>query len=214
MDIALLLFLIVLNGVLAMSEIALVSSRPSRLKKLADDGHAGARSALALQNEPSIFLSTVQVGITTVGILSGAIGEARLSAPLASWLSAFPLLAPYAGGLALTMVVVSVTYCSVVIGELVPKAPRTAGTGTCGFADCPADEPALAPGEPAGMAALVVVQPAAAAARCPPEQVVGHRRRDQGTDGPGCRSRRLSTPASRPSFPTYCAWTNSASAPS
>jgi putative hemolysin len=111
----------VLNGVLAMSEIALVSSRPSRLKKLADDGHAGARSALALQNEPSIFLSTVQVGITTVGILSGAIGEARLSAPLASWLSAFPLLAPYAGGLALTMVVVSVTYCSVVIGELVPK---------------------------------------------------------------------------------------------
>ncbi|MEF8700746.1 MAG: hemolysin family protein [Candidatus Accumulibacter sp. UW25] len=121
MDIALLLFLIVLNGVLAMSEIALVSSRPSRLKKLADDGHAGARSALALQNEPSIFLSTVQVGITTVGILSGAIGEARLSAPLASWLSAFPLLAPYAGGLALTMVVVSVTYCSVVIGELVPK---------------------------------------------------------------------------------------------
>jgi putative hemolysin len=121
MDIALLLFLIVLNGVLAMSEIALVSSRPSRLKKLADDGHAGARSALALQHEPSIFLSTVQVGITTVGILSGAIGEARLSAPLASWLNTFPVLAPYAGGLALTIVVVSVTYCSVVIGELVPK---------------------------------------------------------------------------------------------
>jgi putative hemolysin len=109
MDIALLLFLIVLNGVLAMSEIALVSSRPSRLKKLADDGHAGARSALALQHEPSIFLSTVQVGITTVGILSGAIGEARLSAPLASWLNTFPVLAPYAGGLALTIVVVSVT---------------------------------------------------------------------------------------------------------
>jgi putative hemolysin len=73
MDIALLLFLILLNGVLAMSEIAVVSSRQSRLKKLADDGSVGARSALALHHEPATFLSTVQVGITTVGILSGAI---------------------------------------------------------------------------------------------------------------------------------------------
>ncbi len=75
MDIALLLFLILLNGFLAMSEIAVISARQSRLKKLADDGHSGARAALALHHEPSNFLSTVQVGITTVGILSGASGQ-------------------------------------------------------------------------------------------------------------------------------------------
>ena len=74
MDLALLLFLILLNGVLAMSEIAVVSSRRSRLQMLADDGKPGAQSALALNHEPSGFLSTIQVGITTVGILSGAIG--------------------------------------------------------------------------------------------------------------------------------------------
>ena len=121
MDIALLLFLILLNGVLAMSEIAVVSSRQSRLKKLADDGSVGARSALALHHEPATFLSTVQVGITTVGILSGAIGEATLAAPLERWLSTFPSLAPYASGIAMTLVVFGVTYFSVVIGELVPK---------------------------------------------------------------------------------------------
>lgn len=121
MDIALLLFLILLNGVLAMSEIAVVSSRQSRLKKLADDGSIGARSALALHHEPATFLSTVQVGITTVGILSGAIGEATLAAPMARWLSTYPSLAPYASGIAMTLVVIIVTYFSVVIGELVPK---------------------------------------------------------------------------------------------
>ncbi len=121
MDIALLLFLILLNGVLAMSEIAVVSSRQSRLLKLADDGSAGARSALALHHEPSIFLSTVQVGITTVGILSGAIGEATLAMPLAEWLSQVPPLADHATGIALTLVVVVLTYLSVVVGELVPK---------------------------------------------------------------------------------------------
>ena len=121
MDIAILLFLILLNGVLAMSEIAVVSSRQSRLKKLADDGSVGARSALALHHEPATFLSTVQVGITTVGILSGAIGEATLAAPMARWLSTHPSLAPYASGIAMTLVVIIVTYFSVVIGELVPK---------------------------------------------------------------------------------------------
>ncbi|MBK7952980.1 MAG: HlyC/CorC family transporter [Candidatus Accumulibacter sp.] len=121
MDTALLLFLILLNGVLAMSEIAVVSSRQSRLRKLADDGSAGARSALALNHEPSIFLSTVQVGITTIGILSGAIGEAALAIPLAEWLSEVPTLAEHANGIALTLVVVVLTYLSVVIGELVPK---------------------------------------------------------------------------------------------
>ena len=120
-DIALLLFLILLNGVLAMSEIAVVSSRQSRLLKLAEDGNAGARSALTLSIEPSIFLSTVQVGITTVGILSGAIGEATLAIPLAEWLGKFSVLADHASTIALTLVVAVLTYFSVVVGELVPK---------------------------------------------------------------------------------------------
>ena len=121
MDVVLLFILILLNGVLAMSEIAVVSSRRSRLQKLADDGSPGAQSALELNNEPSAFLSTVQVGITTVGILSGAIGESALADPLTGWLSGFALIAPYARGVALTLVVVGLTYFSVVVGELVPK---------------------------------------------------------------------------------------------
>lgn len=130
MDIFLLLLLILLNGVLAMSEIAVVSSRKSRLQKLADDGSPGAQTALELSNEPSGFLSTVQVGITTVGILSGAIGENALADPLTAWLSGFAFMEPYARGLALTLVVVGLTYFSVVVGELVPKrlgllAPET-----------------------------------------------------------------------------------------
>ncbi len=120
-DLVLLLFLILLNGVLAMSEIAVVSSRKARLQKLADDDSPGAQSALALHSEPSTFLSTVQVGITTVGILSGAIGETVLADPLTTWLANFSLIEPYARGIALTVVVVGLTYFSVVIGELVPK---------------------------------------------------------------------------------------------
>lgn len=120
-DIVLLLFLILLNGVLAMSEIAVVSSRKARLQKLADDDSPGAQSALALHSEPSTFLSTVQVGITTVGILSGAIGETALADPLTTWLASFALIEPYARGTAMTIVVVGLTYFSVVIGELVPK---------------------------------------------------------------------------------------------
>lgn len=104
-----------------MSEIAVVSSRKTRLQKLADDDSPGAQSALALHNEPSTFLSTVQVGITTVGILSGAIGETVLADPLTTWLAGFELLEPYARATALTVVVVGLTYFSVVVGELVPK---------------------------------------------------------------------------------------------
>lgn len=121
MEFLLLLFLVLLNGVLAMSEIAVVSSRKARLQKLADDGSLGAQRALELSNEPSGFLSTIQVGITTVGILSGAIGENALADPLTHWLQSFPLTEPYARGVALTLVVVGLTYFSVVIGELVPK---------------------------------------------------------------------------------------------
>lgn len=121
MDLALLLFLILLNGVFAMSEIAVVSSRKARLQRLADDGSPGAHSALALHSEPAHFLSTIQVGITSVGILSGAIGETALADPLTEWLKQYTLFDPYARPIALTVVVVGLTYFSVVIGELVPK---------------------------------------------------------------------------------------------
>jgi putative hemolysin len=112
MDIVLLLFLILLNGILSMSEIAVVSSRKARLQQLVDEKSRGAQSALALNNDPSNFLSTIQVGITTVGILSGAIGETALADQLTAWLSS---------RISLTIVVVGLTYFSVVVGELVPK---------------------------------------------------------------------------------------------
>lgn len=121
MDIALIFLLILVNGVFAMSEIAIVSSRKAKLRNLADDGSPGAKAALSLHQEPSSFFSTVQVGITSVGILSGAIGETALAGPLAEWLSGIPPMAPYATGVALTITVVSLTYFSVVVGELVPK---------------------------------------------------------------------------------------------
>lgn len=121
MDLALILFLILLNGVFAMSEMAVVSSRKAKLQNLADNGSPGAHSALALHQEPSRFLSTVQVGITSIGILSGAVGEAALADPMTVWLSRIPVLEPYAEGVSLTLTVLALTYFSVVVGELVPK---------------------------------------------------------------------------------------------
>jgi len=121
MDILLLLLLVLLNGLFAMAEIAVVSSRAARLQKLANEGRRGARSALALKNNPVAFLSTIQVGITMVGILSGAIGQNALVEPITGWLVLVPLFQPYAHAMALTVVVVALTYVSVVIGELVPK---------------------------------------------------------------------------------------------
>lgn len=121
MEVLLLLLLILLNGVLAMSEIAVVSARRARLHKLADQKLRGAQAALELNREPSIFLSTIQVGMTTVVILSGAIGENTLADPLASWLAGFAQLEPYSRGLSLTIVVAGLTFFTVVVGELVPK---------------------------------------------------------------------------------------------
>ena len=121
MDVLLLLLLIMLNAVFAMSEMAVVSSRKARLQRMADDGFPGAKSAVLLNEEPSTFLSTVQVGITTIGILSGVVGEGLIAAPIAAWLSQVPMLAPYAKGFSVALVVVIITYLSVVIGELVPK---------------------------------------------------------------------------------------------
>lgn len=121
MDILLIMVLILLNGIFAMSEIAIVSSRKARLQKFASEQRKGAKVAVALHNEPAHFFSTIQVGITSVGILSGAIGENALTGPLQAMLIRIPLLAPYAQGIALTLTVIIITYLSVVIGELVPK---------------------------------------------------------------------------------------------
>jgi putative hemolysin len=121
MDILLIVFLILLNGLFSMAEMAVISSRKSRLQNLVDEGRLGADAALKLHLEPSRFLSTIQIGITSVGILSGAIGELVFSDPLAAWLKDIPVLAPYAGGIAMTITVVGLTYFSVVIGELIPK---------------------------------------------------------------------------------------------
>ncbi|EGK72497.1 hypothetical protein METUNv1_01262 [Methyloversatilis universalis FAM5] len=121
MDIVLLFALILLNGLFAMSEIAVVSSRKVRLIGMASDGNRGAAAAMKLHEDPTHFLSTIQVGITSIGILSGAMGESALADPLATWLSGIPAIEPYARTVALSVVVVGITYFSVVVGELVPK---------------------------------------------------------------------------------------------
>ncbi len=121
MDFILLLFLILLNGIFSMSEIAVITARQARLKQMADEGLRNAQAALDLHNEPSSFLSAIQVGITTVGILSGAIGEKTLADPLMLWFAQFPLFESYAKGMAFTVVVTGLTFFTVVIGELVPK---------------------------------------------------------------------------------------------
>lgn len=122
MDLIFLLgLLILLNAVFAMSEIAVVSSRKARLQRMVDESRPGAEAAMALHSAPSTFLSTIQVGITSIGVLSGAIGETALADPLSLHLAEFALIAPYAKGIALAIVVSGITYVSVVIGELVPK---------------------------------------------------------------------------------------------
>ena len=119
---ALLIFaLIVLNGVFAMSEIAVVSARRARLQQRADAGDAGARRALAVVEEPTRFLSTVQIGITSIGILAGAFGGATIAEQLAERLRAYPALAEHSEAVALGLVVLAITYLSLVVGELVPK---------------------------------------------------------------------------------------------
>ena len=120
-DLLLLVLLTLLNGVFAMAEIALVSARKVRLQGLSDKGSAGAKKALELTHSPSRFLSTIQVGITSIGILSGAIGENAISTPIERWLNEISWLEPYSRGIALTLTVIALTYFSVVIGELVPK---------------------------------------------------------------------------------------------
>ena len=116
------LLLVVLNGLFAMTELAVVSSRKSKLQSRAERGDRGARAALKLSEEPTQFLSAVQVGITLIGILAGAYGQATIAGELDRILEvAFPAFAPYSQFFATALVVVLITYVSLIVGELVPK---------------------------------------------------------------------------------------------
>lgn len=120
-EISILIFLILLNGVFALSELAIVSSRRERLQMLVDEGNKGASIALEMAQEPTALLSTVQVGITLIGILAGAFGGASLSDELAMLVAPIPVIGAYARTVSLAIVVGTITYFSVVLGELVPK---------------------------------------------------------------------------------------------
>ncbi|MBH9577489.1 hemolysin family protein [Inhella proteolytica] len=123
MDTALLLFLILLNGWFAMSEMALTASRKARLQVMVEAGEHGASAALALHDNPTKFLSTIQIGITSIGVLNGIVGEAAFSGPLSEWLErGFPFFTEKSANLTATgLVVLIITFLTIVFGELVPK---------------------------------------------------------------------------------------------
>jgi putative hemolysin len=123
MDVALLIFLILLNGVFAMSEMALTASRKARLQVMVEAGEQGAQTAIELHDKPTKFLSTVQIGITSIGVLNGIVGDAAFSQPLALWLAkTFPALPEKAAAVSATgLVVVIITFLTIIFGELVPK---------------------------------------------------------------------------------------------
>lgn len=121
LEILVILVLIACNALLAMSELAVVSSRRSRLQELVKRRHHGARRAMRLLENPTAFLSTVQVGITLVGMLAAAYGGATLAEPLGIWLDRWPWIAPYGQPAAIALVTLGITYVSVVFGELLPK---------------------------------------------------------------------------------------------
>ena len=120
-EILIVVALVVLNGLFALSELAVVSSRRSKLKALAKAGRKGARSALALTDDPGRFLSTVQIGITLVGVIAGAFSGATLGAQLGNYLADSGLPRHTAEILGLGTVIIIITYLSLIIGELVPK---------------------------------------------------------------------------------------------
>ncbi|WP_018083998.1 hemolysin family protein [Asticcacaulis benevestitus] len=118
---AVVLLLVVLNGIFSMSELAVVSSKRNKLQSRAERGDKGAAEALKLSNDPNRFLSAVQVGITLIGILAGAYGQATVAGELDKLINPIPLLAPYSEVISTGVVVVILTYLSLIIGELVPK---------------------------------------------------------------------------------------------
>jgi putative hemolysin len=120
-ELVIVILLIIVNGVFAMSETAFVSARKVRLQQWANEGNDKAAVALALVNSPNRLLSTVQLGITLIGILAGAFGGASIAEALAVYIGAISWLAPYSAAISLALVVLCITYLSLVIGELVPK---------------------------------------------------------------------------------------------
>jgi putative hemolysin len=127
MEIVIIFLLIVANGLLAMAEIAVVSSRKLRLEQKAEAGDQKAAAALELARKPSDFLSTIQVGITLVGTLAGAFGGVTIAVELGRWLKEFPPVAKYADTIAFGVVVVAISYFTLILGELVPKNIALAG---------------------------------------------------------------------------------------
>jgi putative hemolysin len=121
MDFTLILALVALNAVFALSEMAVVASRGARLQQFQDENRRGAEAAVALRRDPSRFLSTIQIGITTVGVLAGAVGDSALARPLAERLASYPAFAPQAAAIGFLVSVAFVTCLTVVLGELVPK---------------------------------------------------------------------------------------------
>ena len=121
MDILLLAALILLNGLFAMSEISLVTARKSRMQRHIDEGDKGAAAAVELGQNPNRFLSTIQIGITLIGVLNGIVGEAALAEPLSRQLELLGVPADYCGYVATGIVVLVITYFTIVVGELVPK---------------------------------------------------------------------------------------------
>ncbi len=120
-EIIIIILLIIANGIFAMSEIAVVSSRKARLQQMGAEGSSGAKTALDLANEPTPFLSTIQIGITLVGILTGAFGGATIARDLALRLDGVPALASHSELFSIGIVVVGIAYATLVLGELVPK---------------------------------------------------------------------------------------------
>lgn len=121
MEILIIIVLILLNGVFSMSEIALVSAKKFKLETLAKKGNSNAEKALQLASKPNTFLSTVQIGITLIGILTGIYSGDSLTGPLQQWLTTIPAIARYAGPISVAIVVIAITYFSIVFGELIPK---------------------------------------------------------------------------------------------
>lgn len=121
LEVTIILVLILANGFLAMSEMSLASSRKVRLKQMADEGNKAAATALNLAEEPTRFLSTVQIGITLINILTGTFGGASLSTRLTPYVASIPLLAPWASAISVFIVIALITYFTLILGELVPK---------------------------------------------------------------------------------------------
>src|SRR5215469_254399 len=121
LHLAIIFFLILLNGFFAMAEIALVSARPARLQPMAAEGDAGAKAAVELKADPSRLLATVQIGVTVIAILSGTLGQATLGEQLEDYFTTLPVISKYAHAAAIAVVVIGISYFSLILGELVPK---------------------------------------------------------------------------------------------